>query len=70
MAKPFSVGTEESRFRLPPLTRQQIKALMANLDQDARSVIIIAIAELHGREIDNERDVFAELDQIKAKLGM
>ena len=70
MAKPFSVETEESRFRLPLLTRQQIRALMTDLDQDARSVVIIAIAELYGREIDNERDVFAELDAIKTKLGM
>ena len=70
MAKPFSVETEESRFRLPLLTRQQIKALMADLDQDARSVIVIAIAELYGREVESDRDVFAELDQIKAKLGM
>lgn len=70
MAKPFSVETEESRFRLPLETRQQIKALMADLDQDARSIIIIAIAELYGREVENERDVFAELDTIKVKLGM
>jgi hypothetical protein len=49
---------------------QQIAELMDDLDQDARSVVIIAIAELHGREIKNERDVFAELDAIKAKLGM
>ena len=69
MAKPFSVETEESRFRLPLETRQQIKALMSDLDQDARSVIIIAIAELHGREIKNERDVFAELDELKAALA-
>lgn len=70
MAKPFSVETEESRFRLPLETRQQIKALMLDLDQDARSVIIIAIAELFGREIENERDVFAELDRINEKLGL
>lgn len=71
MAKPFSVETEESRFRLPLLTRQYIKALMADLDQDARSVVIIAIAELWERECGTpERDIYAELDAIKAKLGM
>jgi len=70
MAKPFSVETEESRFRLPLETRKEIKALMSDLDQDARSVIIIAVHELFGREIKNERDVFAELDEIKAKLGI
>lgn len=72
MAKPFSVETEESRFRLPLHTRQQIKALMSDLDLDARSVVINAIAELYQREInnENERDVLAELDAIKAKMGM
>lgn len=70
MAKPFSVETEESRFRLPLRTREQIAALMSDLDQDARSVVIIAIDELWRREIGDERDVFAELDEIKAKLGM
>lgn len=68
LAKPFSVETEESRFRLPLLTRQQIKSLMADLDQDARSVIVIAVAELYGREVENERDVFAELDELKRRL--
>lgn len=70
MAKPFNVETDESRFRLPLETRTQIKALMGDLDQDARSVVIIAVAELYRREVKNERDVFAELDEIKAKLGM
>lgn len=69
MAKPFSVETEESRFRLPLLTRQQIKALMTDLDADARSVVISAIAELYGREIESERDIYAELDELKAALG-
>lgn len=70
MAKPFNVETEESRFRLPLETRQEIKALMSDLDQDARSIIIIAVHQLAARELYNERDVFAELDEIKAKLGM
>jgi len=51
MAKPFSVETKESRFRLPLATRQQIKALILDLDEDARTVIIRAVAELHQREI-------------------
>lgn len=70
MAKPFNVETEESRFRLPLLTRQQIKTLMTNLGQDARSIIIIAVTELYGREVESERDIFAELDAIKARLGL
>lgn len=71
MAKPFSVETEESRFRLPLHTREQIKALMLDLDLDARSVIINAVAELWQREIGTpERDIYAELDRINAKLGL
>lgn len=70
MAKPFNVETEESRFRPPLLTRQQIAALMSDLDRDARSVVIVAVDELWQRGVENERDVFAELDAIKAKLGM
>ena len=69
MARSFSVETEESRFRLPLHTREQIKALMTDLDQDARSVIIIAIAELHGREVESERNLSAELDELKAALA-
>ena len=70
MAKPFSVETEESRFRLPLRTREQIAALMRDLDQDARSVIIIAIDELWRRECGTpERDVFAELDELREKVA-
>lgn len=71
MAKPFSVETEESRFRLPPHTRQQIAALMSDLDQDARSVVIIAIAQLWQHEIgDPDRDVYAELDELKRRMDL
>jgi len=70
MAKPFSVETEESRFRLPPLTRQQIKALISDLDMDARDVVIRAVDELWQREIGTpERDVLAELDELKAAVA-
>lgn len=71
MAKPFSVETEESRFRLPLLTRQQIKALTLDLNMDARSIVIVSIAELWQRECGTpDRDIYAELDAIKAKLGI
>jgi len=70
MAKPFSVETEVARFRLPPLTRQQIKALIFDLDMDARDVVIRAVAELWQREIgEPERDVFAELDELRAAVA-
>jgi hypothetical protein len=51
MAKPFSVETKESRFRLPLATRQQIKDLIEMEHEDARTVIIRAVAELWQREI-------------------
>lgn len=70
MAKPFSVETEESRFRLPLLTRQQIKALMNDLDQDARSVIIVAVQQLWQRDSgEPDRDIYAELDELKAAIA-
>ena len=70
VAKPFSVETEESRFRLPLLTRQQIKALSLDLDLDARTVIIVAVAALWQRERgEPERDILAELDELKAALA-
>ena len=71
MARAFSIDARVSSFELPALTKAQIKALILDLDLDAREVIIRAVAELHQREMGQpERDVFAELDAIKAKLGM
>lgn len=69
MAKPFNVDAARSSFELPPLTRQQIKALILDLDLDAREVVIRAVAELWQREIgEPDRDVFAELDELKRRL--
>lgn len=71
MARAFNVDARVSSFELPALTKQQIKALILDLDLDAREVIIRAVADLWRREMgEPERDVFAELDEIKAKLGM
>jgi hypothetical protein len=71
MARAFNVDARMSSFELPALTKQQIKALILDLDFDAREVIIRAVAELWQREIgDPPRDVYAELDAIKAKLDM
>jgi hypothetical protein len=71
MARAFDVGAVRSTFKLPPLTRQQIQALMLDMDADARDVVIIAVAQLWQSEIGTpERDVLAELDAIKARLGM
>jgi hypothetical protein len=71
MARAFNVGARVSSFELPALTKQQIQALILDLDLDARSVIIRAVAELWQREIgEPDRDIYAELDAIKAKLGI
>jgi len=51
MARPFSVETKESRFRLPLATRQQIKELLDKQEEDARTIVIRAVAEYHQREI-------------------
>ena len=44
MAKPFSVETEEQRFRLPTRTREQIKALTVARASSARQLIIDLVA--------------------------
>jgi hypothetical protein len=71
VARAFNVDGKRTTLALPEGARQQIQALMLDLDLDAHEVIIRAVAELWQREIGQpERDVFAELDAIKAKLGM
>jgi len=70
MARPFNAEAARSSFELPPLTRQQIQALILDLDLDAREVVIVAVAQLWQREIgEPERDVYAELDEIRARLS-
>lgn len=69
MPKPFNVEARVSSFALPDLTKQQIAALMSDLDTDARSVIIMAVAQLWQREIgEGDRDILAELDEVKRRL--
>lgn len=69
MPKAFNVESERNHFALPLLTRQQIKALILDLDMDARNVVIRAIAELWQREIGTpDRDLAAELDDLRARL--
>lgn len=44
---------------------------MLDLDMDARDVLMMSVAQLYQRELGTpERDVFAELDAIKVRLGM
>ena len=69
--KTFTVEAASSRFNLSEQTRQQIHALILDLDLDATAVVEQAIAELWQREIgEPPRDLEAEIDAIKAKLGM
>ena len=69
MPKPFNVAAERNHFALPLLTRQQIKALILDLDMDAREVVIRAVAELWQREIGTpDRDLAAEIDELRARL--
>ncbi len=70
MPKPFNVEAERNHFALSPLTRQQIAALMLDLDCDARTVVIEAIAQLWQRECGEPgRDVFAELDELREQIA-
>lgn len=69
MARPFNPDAARSTFELPPLTRQQIQALILDLDLDARNVIIRAVQELWQREVgEPERDLATEIDELKARL--
>lgn len=69
MPKAFNADAERNHFALPPLTRQQIQALILDLDCDARTVVIRAIAELWQREIgEPERDLATEIDDLRARL--
>lgn len=69
MAKQFNVEAVRNTFELPELTRKQIQALILDLDVNARSVIIRAVAELWQREVGEPvRDVYAELDELKKRL--
>ena len=69
MARAFNVDSARSTFELPELTRKQIQALILDLDMDARSVVITAIAQLWQREIgEPDRDFGAEIDDLRARL--
>lgn len=71
MPRAFNVEASRSTFELPKRTREEIVALILDLDMDAREVVIRAVQELWQREIgEAPRDVLAELDAIKRKLGM
>ena len=71
MARAFNVDASRSSFELPALTRQQIQALMTDLDESARDVVIQAVALLWRREIgEPDRDLSAEIDEMKARVAL
>lgn len=70
MARAFNPDAARSTFELPERTRREIQALILDLDCDARTVIIRAVAELWQREIgEAPRDLAAEIDEITARLN-
>lgn len=70
MPKPFNVAAERTHFALSPLTRQQIQALILDLDLNAREVIDLAVAQLWQREIGEPgRDLAAEIDALARRLA-
>jgi len=71
MARAFNVGAARSSFELPARTLIQIEALMHDLDQSARDVVIQAVALLWQREIgEPDRDLSAEIDEMKAIVAL
>lgn len=70
MPAQFSVDAVRSTFELRTETKEQIKALMLDLDMDAKSVIEMAVATLHARELGEEaRDWLEELDELKQRVA-
>lgn len=67
MARAFDVGARVSSFELPALTKRQIKALILDLDLDARSVVIRAVAELWQHEIGATELKTFRYDQISVQ---
>lgn len=70
MPRPFNPNAERNQFALPERTREQIAALILDFDMDARDVVILAVAQLWQRELgEPERDVCAELDELRAEVA-
>lgn len=70
MPAQFSVDAVRSTFELRTETKEQIKALMNDLDMDAKSVLELAIAQLHARELgEPERDWLEELGDLKRRVA-
>lgn len=67
---PFNPNAERNVFALPDDTRQQIQALRRKRNLAAREVVILAVAELHQRELGApDRDLAAEVDALRAEVA-
>lgn len=71
MPATFNVKASRTTLDLPEATRVQLAELMSDNDESLKDCIIICVSERWQRECGTpERDIYAELDEIKAKLGM
>lgn len=70
MPAKFSLDSARFSVDLPEVTRRQMLDMMADEDESARDCVIIAIAERWQRAYGEAfRDVYAELDELKAALA-
>ena len=70
MPAAFSTESKRTTLALAQRTKEQIKALILDLDMDATQVVELAIAQLWQREIgEPDRDFGAELDELKALVA-
>lgn len=70
MARAFNVNALRNSFELPALTRQEIQALMLDLDCHAIDVVILAIAQLWQREVGAaDRNLAGEVDALAERLA-
>jgi hypothetical protein len=57
VARAFDEAAERTTLRLPLLTKQQITALMLDLDLDLTETVVRAVSDLWQREIGTAEDV-------------
>lgn len=69
MARQFNVDAAKSTFNLSEQTRQEIQGLILDLDMNAIDVVERAIHRLWQEEMgEPERDVYAELDELRQRI--
>lgn len=69
MPRRFNPNSERNALKLPDSTKDEVSALILDLDLDFRSVVIRAIHELWQRESGGmDRDVLQEIDELRQRL--